>query len=222
MAGVLLLGSRRYSSWSLRGWLAVRLAGLDVTEEVIALKGAGRTTEIHQRSPNQLVPYLEHDGARIWESLAICAYCAEIEPSLWPKERVTRAHAWSISAQMHAGFRVIRQLCPMNMERHLKPLQNLTSEQDASLMKDVHALNALLTQALMCQGMTTPYLFGAEPGVADCMYAPIVSRIDQYGLEPFFSPEVVAWCQHWREHALMRLWQELSSQEPESWCLNTV
>lgn len=222
MAGLLLLGSRRYSSWSLRGWLAVRLAGLDVDEEVIALKGGGQTVAIHQRSPNRLVPYLEHDGAQIWESLAICAYCAEITPSLWPQDRLARAHAWSVSAQMHAGFRAIRQLCPMTMERMSAPPEGLSAEQNSALENDLAFLNSVLTKALTREGAATPYLFGDHPGVADCMYAPIALRIVQYGLEPFFSPEVIAWCQHWREHTLMRLWQELSSQEPASWRLSTA
>ncbi|WP_018980696.1 glutathione S-transferase family protein [Saccharibacter floricola] len=221
MAGLLLLGSRRYSSWSLRGWLAVRLAGLDVEEEVIPLKGGGRTVAIHQRSPNRLVPYLEHDGAQVWESLAICAYCAEITPSLWPQDRLARAHAWSVSAQMAAGFRAIRQLCPMNMEREPARPAGLSAEQQGALEKDLSFLNTVLTHALTRNGDATPYLFGAHPGVADCMYAPIALRIAQYGLEPFFSPDVIAWCQQWREHALMRRWQELSAQEPASWRLGT-
>ncbi|MXV43623.1 glutathione S-transferase [Saccharibacter sp. 17.LH.SD] len=219
MAGLLLLGSRRYSSWSLRGWLAVRLAGLDVSEEVIPLKGNGQTVEIHQRSPNRLVPYLEHDRAQIWESLAICAYCAEIEPALWPQDRVSRAHAWSVSAQMHAGFRALRQLCPMDMERQLQPLQGLSSENEEALNNDLSLLGFTLEKALTRQGKVTSFLFGEAPGVADCMYAPIALRIAQYGLEPFLPPEVVAWCQRWRDHALMRLWQELSYKEPAAWRL---
>src|ERR1700679_2557194 len=97
--GKLLIGNRRYSSWSLRGWLAVRLAGLDVTIEVVRFVRPGPTPLIANTSPNGLVPYLEHRGARVWESLSLCEYCAEIESSLWPADRVARAYARSIAAE---------------------------------------------------------------------------------------------------------------------------
>src|SRR5271157_2614632 len=102
--GTLYIGTRRYSSWSLRGWLAVKLARLDVEEKVIRLAG-GDTPEVKAISPGGTVPYLEHRGARIWESLAIAEYCAELAPALWPEERLARAHARAIAAEMHAGFR---------------------------------------------------------------------------------------------------------------------
>ena len=74
--GKLYIGNKRYSSWSLRGWLMVRLAGLDV-EEIVIPFAEGKTEAISAVSPNGLVPYLEHEGARIWESLAIAEYCAD-------------------------------------------------------------------------------------------------------------------------------------------------
>ena len=102
--GRLYIGNRRYSSWSMRGWLAVKLAGLDVEEVMIHFSRPGPTEAITKLSPNGLVPYLEHRGARVWESLAVCEYCAEITPSLWPADPIARAHARAISAEMHAGF----------------------------------------------------------------------------------------------------------------------
>src|ERR1700735_4158500 len=116
MAAKLYIGTRRYSSWSMRGWLMVKLARLEVEEVVIPLRG-GNTPEIKTVSPNGMVPYLEHDGARIWESLAIAEYCAEIFPALWPAERVARAHARAIAAEMHAGFRGLRMAMPVNLGR---------------------------------------------------------------------------------------------------------
>ena len=114
--GRLVIGNKRYSSWSLRGWLAVRLAGLEVAEEVIPMGPAG-TPAIKAATPAGLVPYLEHEGARIWESLAIAEYCAEIAPGLWPADRALRAQARSVAAEMHAGFRALRQAMPMNLGR---------------------------------------------------------------------------------------------------------
>ena len=87
--GTLYLGTRRYSSWSLRGWLLVKLAGLEVEEIVIPLTG-GNTAAVREVSPNGLVPYLTHQGAKIWESIAIAEYCAEFEPGLWPADRIAR------------------------------------------------------------------------------------------------------------------------------------
>ncbi len=93
--GVLYIGNQRYSSWSMRGWLAVKLARLDVAVRVIPFTRPGPTHAIDALSPNGLVPYLEHQGARVWESLAICDYCAEFQPALWPTDRVARARARS-------------------------------------------------------------------------------------------------------------------------------
>ncbi|MFT8326902.1 MULTISPECIES: glutathione S-transferase family protein [Acetobacteraceae] len=213
MAGVLLLGSRRYSSWSLRGWLAVRLAGLDVTEEVIPLKGGGKTTEIHARSPNRMVPYLTHDGADVWESLAICEYCAEIAPSLWPEDRIVRAHARSISAQMHAGFRPIRQNCSMDVERAPSPLPEISEE----LAADLALLSRTLKGALLRSGQATPFLFGERMTVADCMYAPIAIRIHTFELD--VDPVVKTWVRTMLDHPLMREWYELAAAEPAEWRL---
>ncbi len=114
--GRLFLGSRRYSSWSFRGWLAVRLAGLDVEEVVLPLRET-RSPDIAAASPSGLVPYLEHRGVRVWDSLAIAEYCAELAPGLWPADRGARAHARSIAAEMHAGFRGLRMAMPMNLGR---------------------------------------------------------------------------------------------------------
>ena len=115
--GVLYIGHRRYSSWSLRGWLAVKLAALDVDVQVLRFTRPGPTKAIQEISPNGLVPFLEHNGARVWESLAICDYCAEFEPALWPEDRTARAHARSISAEMHAGFPDLRSSMWMNLGR---------------------------------------------------------------------------------------------------------
>ena len=112
----LFIGNRRYSSWSMRGWLAVQRAGLAVETIVLPME-AGTTPAIREATPAGLVPYLEHDGVRVWESLAICEYCAEAAPALWPKDRVARAVARSIAAEMHAGFRGLRTAMPMNLGR---------------------------------------------------------------------------------------------------------
>ena len=165
--GKLYLGHRRYSSWSLRGWLAVRLAGLDVEEVVIRFVRPGPTPAIRDVSPNGLVPYLEHRGARVWESLAICDYCAEIAPALWPADRIARAHARSIAAEMHAGFRELRQAMWMNLCRDFAG-----RGRTPGALADIARIESLWAETRGRFGAGGPYLFGAEFTAADVMYAP--------------------------------------------------
>ncbi len=150
-AGTLYIGTRRYSSWSLRGWLAVQLAGLDVEVVVIPLQG-GETAAIKQATPAGLVPYLEHDGARVWESLAICEYCAESNAALWPADRIARAHARAIASEMHAGFRALRMAMPMNIGRD--DYAGIGHTPDA--LADVARIDAIWTHTRHAHGQDGP------------------------------------------------------------------
>jgi len=209
----LVIGTRRYSSWSLRGWLAVRCAGLDVPDEVIALRGGGQTSEIHAISPNGMVPYLVHQGARIWESLAICEYCAEIAPVLWPADRVARAVARSVASEMHAGFRALRIAMPMNLGRTNRPLL----ETGDDVLADIARIDRIWCETRERFGATGPYLFGADFCIADIMFAPVVSRFTSYGVT--LSPIAEAYRQTVLDHPLMREWARLATLEPTSWHL---
>lgn len=209
----LVLGTRRYSSWSLRGWLAVRAAGLDVPDEVIALRGGGQTCAIHAISPNGFVPFLEHHGARIWESLAICEYCAEFAPSLWPQERIARSAARSVSAEMHAGFRALRQAMPMNLGRRDKPLASMGDDVTA----DIGRIDRIWTDTLERFGGSGPFLFGSELTIPDIMFAPVVFRFTSYGVT--LSPVAEAYRLAMLAHPLMEEWGRLAACEPESWHL---
>ncbi|MCE2565762.1 glutathione S-transferase family protein [Komagataeibacter sp. FNDCF1] len=210
--GILVIGTRRYSSWSLRGWLAVRLAGLDVREQLIPLAANGQTAAIATLSPNGKVPYLEHRGIAVWESLAICEYCAEQVAGLWPADARARAYARSISAEMHAGFRALRQAMPMNTGRDSRPLAaGTTPDIDA----DITRIDAIWTEARLDFGRDGPFLFGAAFGMADAMFAPIVSRFLSYGVSP--SPESQAYMTAVRAHPLVEEWYGLASREPVEW-----
>ena len=140
--GRLFIGTKMYSSWSLRGWLAVRLAELDVEEVVIPLAG-GSTPAVKDATPSGTVPYLEHRGARVWESLSIIEYCAELAPSLWPEDPAARAHARSIAAEMHAGFRGLRMAMPMTILNRF-PGQGRTPE----ALADIARIEAIWREAL--------------------------------------------------------------------------
>jgi glutathione S-transferase len=207
----LYIGTRRYSSWSLRGWLAVRLARLDVEEVVIPLAG-GATPAVKAVSPGGTVPYLEHDGAAIWDSLAICEYCAEAEPSLWPEGRIVRAHARSIAAEMHAGFRELRMAMPMSLFR---PAAGSCAT--AGALADIARIDALWSDTRSRFGAGGPYLFGAGFGNADAMYAPVVARLLTYA--PRLSAETAAYCAAVRSHELVAAWYDLAAQEPQAWFL---
>jgi glutathione S-transferase len=209
--GLLVIGTRRYSSWSLRGWLAVRLAGLEVEERVIRLAGAGGSGPgspgIAEATPAGLVPYLEHEGARVWESLAICEYCAEITPGLWPVGRVARAAARLIAAEMHASFRPLRQAMPMNLgrERRATPA--------ADVMADIARIEAIWREARS----GTRFLYNDQFGMAEAMYAPVVARFLSY--LPELSAESRDYCKAVREHPLMTEWYDAAAREPLDWRL---
>jgi glutathione S-transferase len=204
--GILVIGTRRYSSWSLRGWLAVRLAGLDVEERVIPIAGGG-TPAIKQATPAGMVPYLEHKGAKVWESLAICEYCAEIEPRMWPADRLLRAQARSIAAEMHAGFRALRLAMPMNLGRERR------AEVKPDVAADIARIEAIWRDATQA----TTFLCGDRFGTADAMYAPVVARFLSY-LPPLAAASR-AYCAAVREHPLVMQWYDDASREPAEWLL---
>ena len=212
--GRLVIGNRRYSSWSLRGWLAVRLAGLDVAVEVIPFERPGPTAAIRAISPNGLVPFLEHRGARVWESLAICEYCAEIAPALWPADRVARAHARAIAAEMHAGFRGLRLAMWMNLGRDFAGLGRTP---DA--LADIARIEAMWAETRHRFGGDGPFLFGAAMGAADAMYAPVVARF--LGWRPEISAETQAYCDAVRAHPLVAAWYDAALAEPASWLMDS-
>lgn len=209
--GRLIIGTRRYSSWSLRGWLAVRLAGLEVEEIVVPLEGGGQPTPALQAlSPSGLVPFLEHDGLRIWETLAICEYCAERSNAIWPEDLAGRTHARVISAEMHAGFRELRSAMPMNLGRDF-----FGKGRTKGALADIARIEALWagTRARFSAG--GPFLFGARFNGADAMFAPVVARLLTYA--PELTPETRAYCDAIRAHPLVASWYEAAACEPDEW-----
>lgn len=205
--GRLVIGTKRYSSWSLRGWLAVHLAGLKVEEVVIPLAG-GATTAVKAASPSGLVPYLEHRGARIWDSLAIGEYCAELAPGLWPQDRVERAWARAISAEMHGGFRELRLAMPFSTHADFRG-QGRT----AGALSDIARIEALWAECLAAHG--GPFLFGTAFTLADVAYAPVCGRFLTWG--PELRDSSRAYVAAVRAHPLMGRWYAQAAQEPRDW-----
>jgi len=209
--GRLVIGTKRYSSWSMRGWLAVHLAGLDVEEVVVPLAGGGGTQAIKAISPNGMVPYLEHRGARMWESLAISEYCAEFAPALWPADRAIRAHARAIASEMHAGFRNLRIAMPMNLGRSFPGLGRTPD-----CLADIARVEAIWAEALGAHG--GPFLFGRDFGLADVMYAPVVCRFLTW--QPELAATSRAYCDAVRAHPLVARWYTEAAAEPAAWLLD--
>lgn len=208
--GRLVIGTKRYSSWSLRGWLMVHLAQLEVEEVVIPLAGGGGTQAIKAVSPNALVPYLEHRGARVWESLAIAEYCAEFKADLWPRDRTARAHARSIASEMHAGFRGLRMAMPMNLGREFPG-----HGRNPDSLADIARIEAIWAEALGLYG--GPFLMGGGFGLVDAMYAPVVARFLTW--KPEIAPLTQAYCDAVRAHPLVDRWYREAAAEPTDWLL---
>ncbi len=210
--GRLFIGNRRYSSWSLRGWLAVQLAGLDVEEVMTPLAG-GDTPAVKAVSPSGLVPYLEHDGHRIWETLAICEYCAEITPAVWPAAQDARVHARVIAAEMHGGFRELRMAMPMNLGRDFAG-----RGRTAGALADIARIEALWAATRGRFGAGGPFLFGDAFTAADAMYAPVVARFLTY--RPDLTAASRAYCDAVRAHPLVTAWYDGAAGEPAAWLVD--
>jgi glutathione S-transferase len=177
MSGMrLVIGNKLYSSWSMRPWLVLKAAGIPFEEEVIPLDRPDTRSRILERSPAGKVPVLIDDDVRVWETLAIIEYLAEKHPEagIWPAQRSARAHARAICNEMHAGFQALRQACPMNLGKRMKP-----KERGDAARADIARILALWSEARARFGEGGPFLFGAFTA-ADAMYAPVVSRFDTY------------------------------------------
>jgi glutathione S-transferase len=212
--GTLYIGTKRNSSWSLRGWLAVHLAGLDVEEVLIPLDQPDTAARIAAVSPNRLVPCLHHKGAVIWDSLAIAEYCAELSPGLWPTEMRARAHARSIAAEMHSGFRALRQAMWMNTGAAFSA-RAAGHGRTPEALADIARIEALWADTRARFGAGGPYLFGAAFTNADVMYAPVVTRFITWA--PELTEASRAYVAAVRAHPLVDRWYREAEAEPAAW-----
>ena len=191
----------------------MRLAGLAVAEEVVPIAG-GTTPGLRDRTPSGTVPALFHEGCWIWESLAIAEYCAELAPALWPGDAGARAHARSISAEMHAGFVALRRAMPMNLGRERRGLSGGIS---AEVAADVARIATIWRDARDRYGAGGPFLYGETFGAADAMYAPVVTRLLSYDAVPDVGS--AGYADAVRAHPLVAAWYDAAAAEPASWRL---
>jgi glutathione S-transferase len=175
---VLTISSKNYSSWSLRGWLMCRLAGLDVEERLLSTSDPSTRAELLLLSPSFLVPSLAHDGVAVWDTLAIAEYLHEIRPKagLLPSDRKARAHCRAISGEMHSGFANLRSALPMNLKAKHKGFKLFQGAK-----ADIDRVTAIWRDCLAEYG--GPYLFGAGLTLADAMYAPVCTRFHSYDVK---------------------------------------
>jgi glutathione S-transferase len=175
----LVIGSKRFSSWSLRPWLALKKAGVEFEEVEIKLRESDTKNRILEWSPSGKVPCLVHGSLKIWDSLAICEYVAELCPKalLWPQGAEARAVARAVSAEMHSGFPALRSTCPMDVCVRT-PMTELPPE----VLVEVERIKTVWNECRHRYGQGGPFLFGRF-SIADAMYAPVVSRFATYAIK---------------------------------------
>lgn len=177
-AATLTITSKNYSSWSMRGWLLARLAGLPFEEIMIPSDDPATRAEILLLAPSVLVPCLRHEGITVWDTLAIGEYLNEIRPGarLLPTERKARAHCRAICGEMHSGFAALRSALPMNLKANYRGFRVWARAQ-----ADIDRIAVIWRECINTYG--GPYLFGSKACMADAMFAPVVTRFLTYGVE---------------------------------------
>jgi glutathione S-transferase len=210
----LFIGNKSYSSWSLRGWLACRLAGLPFEEAVIPLDQPDTVATIRKHSPSGKVPALLHGKTLVWESLAIGEYVHELSPQagLWPADRAARAQARAISSEIHAGFQDLRRTMWMNLRKRF-PGQGRAP----GTLANIERICAIWRETRNQYGAGGPFLFGKQMNMADAMYAPVVTRFVTW--EPELPADAKSYVAAVWDHPLMQEWRRGAAQEPESWAL---
>lgn len=176
----LIIGNKNYSSWSLRPYMALAMAGIPFEEKMIRFGEPRFTREVRKISKAGQVPILLHNGLMINDTIAIIEYAAETwaTKAIWPKNKSARARARSVSAEMHAGFRSLRSACPMNLRRDFKlPPGGITD----AVAKDVARLEQIWADCREEFGIGGPFLFG-KFCAADAMFTPVASRVETFAI----------------------------------------
>ena len=174
----LVIGTKNYSSWSLRPWLLMREHGIAFDEVRLPLDTPEFYANIGRWSPTGRVPVLREGDFAIWDSLAICEYVNErwLAGAGWPADLAQRAHARAVSAEMHSGFAALRGECPLDVVRRTRdPI-------GAEAKRDVERIGVLWRDCRARHAGGGAFLFGAF-SIADAMYAPVALRVESYGID---------------------------------------
>lgn len=204
----LTLSSRNYSSWSLRGWLMARFAGLDFDEVMVSPDDVDARKELLLLAPSIRVPCLTHEGAKVWNTMAIGHYLDEVFPKagLLPTDRLARAHCLSICGEMNSGFANLRSALPMNLKARFPNFKIWAGAQP-----DIDRIVELWSECLANYG--GPFLFGAQRTLADAMYAPVCTRFLTYGVR--LPAACAAYCDTVMAMPEMKAWMEAARKEPD-------
>jgi glutathione S-transferase len=203
----LTISSKNYSSWSLRGWLLCRMAGLAFEEDAVDPDDPETRRELLLLSPSVRVPRLRHRGVEVWDTLAIAEYLNEVAPAaeLWPADRAARAHCRAIAGEIHSGFHNLRSALPMNLKARHTAFKIFSGARP-----DVERVRETWTACLERYG--GPFLFGA-PTVADAMYAPVCTRFRTYAVD--LDAALAGYCETIFAWEPMREWTAGALAEPD-------
>lgn len=204
----LTISSKNYSSWSLRGWLMVKMSGIAFVEVPVPTDTADARAELLLLSPSILVPCLVHEGVKVWDTLAIGEYLNEIAPeaNLLPADRSQRAWSRAICGEMHSGFSALRSSLPMNIRARVKGFKVWSKAQ-----LDIDRVTEIWRQCLRAHG--GPFLFGPHATLADAMYAPVTTRFRTYGVP--LDDVCTAYCEHIIGTRHMIEWIDAAQAEPD-------
>ena len=204
----LTIASKNYGSWSLRGWLLCKLAGLEFEEQTVASDDPSARAELLLLSPSFLVPCLTHNDIKVWDTLAIGEYLHEILPEagLLPTQKAARAHCRSICGEMHSGFSNMRSALPMNLKAHHPGFKVWAGAQ-----ADIDRILSIWREFLATG--KGPFLFGSTPGMADAMFAPVVTRFITYDVK--LDSDCAAYCKAIMALPAMKEWVEAANAEPD-------
>lgn len=209
MSGLtLVIGNKNYSSWSLRPWMALTMAGIPFNEVLIPLDRPDTKAKIAEHTKTGRVPVLHHGKLAVWESLAILEYLAEMFPEkhLWPEAISARVVARAVANEMHAGFSALRNACPMNLRRPGKAV----ALSDA-VSADIHRIEDIWRDCRTGFAKGGKFLFG-KFGNADAMFAPVVTRFETYDIK--VSKDSRAYMDNVMASTAFRAWKEAALKEP--------
>jgi glutathione S-transferase len=204
----LTINSKNYGSWSLRGWLLCKMAGLDFEEKMLSSDDPTIRAELLLLSPSFLVPCLTHGDVKVWDTLAIGEYLNELHPDagLLPRDRTARAQCRSICGEMHSGFSNLRSALPMNIKGRFPGFKVW-----AGAAADVERVIAIWRECL--SRWKGPFLFGPKPCMADAMYAPVCTRFVTYDVK--LDPQCAAYCKAITALPYMQEWIAAAKSEHE-------
>lgn len=201
---ILYIANKNYSSWSLRPWVLMHALEIPFEERIKPFKPGSNWDAFRSFSPSGTVPALLTPQGAIWDSLAITEFLAEQYKSVWPADQVTRAWARCAAAEMHSGFSALRDVCSMSCGLRIK-----LREINPALRKDITRIDEL-----WCEGLERfggPFLGGDKFSAVDAFFAPVVFRVQTYGLD--MSSKANAYVQHMLELPAMQRWYREALQE---------